>query len=901
MLRELWSDLRYRLRRLVRRDAVDRELRDEMEFHIEREAEKLRRSGIAADDAMRQARLSFGGMTRIADDTRDAHGTMLLEQLAQDLRYALRGMRARPLFAVAIVATFALGIGANTAMFGVIDRQLFRPSPYLHEPSTVNRVLFTWNAANGKRVQLYATEYDRFRDVARWSRSIEKAAAFTHLELSVGDGANTRKQLVGVVSAELFDFFDAPPVLGRYFSADEDTPKRPQNVVVLAYDYWKERYGGRPDALGTSITIGAGRYTVVGVAPRGFTALSDTYSPALFVPVTSFGPTINRSYDHGYSWRWLRVIVRRLPRATPAAVEADLTSALQRSWNAEREQNTTVAPIDRANPRAIATPAVLARGPVARDETMLLVRVAGVAVIVLLIACANVANLLLTRAIRRSREMSVRRALGGSRGRLVRQLLTETLLLAGTGAIVGLGAAQLSATALRRMFFEDASPISILGDARTAIFALAVTLVTALVAGVAPALRASDGKLAGVLKAGMRDTSYRRSRLRLLLLGVQAALGVVLLVGAGLFIRSLAAARSIPLGYDVDPVALVQTDRRGTLLDDARLAALGEALVAEAKRVPGVADASLTLSVPFWSSYARPLRVPGIDSVQRLGFFSLQAASPEYFATIGTRILRGRAFDRTDRPSGPRVAVVSSAMAKALWPDADPLGQCVYVGDRTVPCTMVVGVAENVKADQLTGDAEYTYYLPLDQYRAAFGAVEPTLLVRAHGSSDLIIERLRSALQSAMPGSAYVSVLPLRAAIDPTMHTWKVGAQLFAGFAALALTLAAIGVYAVIAFGVSQRTHEIGVRMALGAARRDIVGLVLGEGLVVTGAGVIAGMSIALAGSRTIAPLLYGVSPRDPVVYGVVALLLLAIGAAASAVPARRAAGVDPSTALRSE
>lgn len=903
MISELWSELRYRLRALFRRDALEQELDEELRWHLEREAEKLTRNGVASDEAVRQARLSFGGVDRIKEDARDARGTMLMEHVVQDVRFALRGIRTRPAFAAVVIGTLALGVGVNAAMFGILDRTLFRPPAYLVDPASVNRLYVTWTGPDGHRGFQRGLEYTRYADFARWSRSISAAAAFAYRNLAVGEGEDTKELLIGAVSASYFGFFSARPALGRFFEAQEDRPPAGEAVAVISYGYWQSRYAGREDVLGATLKIGRATYHIIGVAPRGFDGVSDQRSPVAFIPITTFGAWIDAGYYRTYNWSWLEVLVRRKRGVDVDAAAADLSNAYRRSWNAERVISPSLATGEVARPEAVAGRVQLARGPMAGPETKVVAWIGGVALIVLVIASANVANLLLARAMRRRREMAVRQAIGGTRGRLIQQILTETLLLAALGTVVGLLAAQLAAGVLRRLLVPSADSSPVATDGRTLAFAVVTMFVTALLAGLLPALNVGRGDLAGSLKAGTRgDAAYRNSRTRTTLLLFQTALSVVLLVGAGLFVRSLQRVRAMRLGYDVERLAYVQANMRGVKLSAVEGAALADKLLAISRAVPGAENASLTVSVPFWSSEGRSVHVAGIDSVRKLGRFTLQAGSPEYFATLGTRILSGRGLSAEDRANAPYVAVVSDAMAKILWPRQNPIGKCFRISSDTVPCTTVVGIAENARTQQITNDREFAYYLPFAQYVAELGAPSMlTLFVRVHGRADDYVERLRASLQRAMPGPAYVTVVPMHELVDPTMRSWTAGASMFLAFGVLALALAAIGLYAVIAFAVVQRTQELGVRIALGASAADVLRLIVGEGVRVTLGGVVIGGAIALLAGRGLSGLLFHVSPRDPLVYGVVALTLIAVGILASGIPASRAARVDPNVALRTD
>jgi predicted permease len=828
-------------------------------------------------------------------------GVSLLERFLQDLRYAVRGLRARPLFTVAVVSTLGLGIGANVAMFGIVDQLLLRTPPYLRDAKRVHRVYLT-SRVDGRDHTESTTEYARYLDFSRLARTVDATAAFTQRDYAVGVGEDVREMPVGIVSASFWSFFDAPPALGRYFTAREDTVPAGTPVVVLSYALWQTRYGGKPDILGQSLQVGPVSCTIVGVAPAGFVGIADEGPPAVFIPATLYGYGLSalrgrNDYLTTYHWSWLSVLVRRRPDATLPATNADLTNAYRVSWALERAENPNLATADAARARASAEPVMRERGPNASPVSKVAVWIAGVATIVLLIACANVANLLLARAIGRRREIALRLALGASRGRLLSQLLTESLVLGALGGVAGIAAAQWGGTVLRALFLREPAATHVAGDVRTLAFAGAAALVTGLLTGLVPALRGARLSLAPSLKAGPREGTYQRSRLRTALLIAQGALSVVLLGGAGLFVRSLHNVRAMRLGYDVDPVAIVSPNLRGLRLPPEQRADLARRLVAAAKKLPDVAAAARGISIPLWSVEGLGFYVPGIDSVRNLGRFTVQMASTDYFRTMGTRILRGRGITDADRAGGQSVVVVSEGMADAVWRGRDPIGQCIMLDTRTAPCTMVVGVAENIHQNSLTENETLQLYLPIEQIRPE----EAVVFVRTRGAAAALTETLRRESQKLMPGAAYVSVTPMRDVVDPNQASWQLGATMFLVFGVLALVLAAVGLYSVIAYGVAQRTQELGVRIALGAGVRDVVRLVLGQGVRFAVAGIVVGAVIALGAGRWLAPLLFSVSPTDPWVYGIVAVVLLVVAMLASAIPAFRASRVDPNVALRAE
>ena len=828
------------------------------------------------------------------------------DAFAQDLRYAIRGLRNRPGFTIAVVLTLALGIGANAAMFSVVDRLLFRPPPLLSDPALTHRIYFVRDY-RGEPFAGGSVQYARYRDITNWTHSFARTAQITTRKLAIGVGADSREMQVGVVSASFFGFFDAPPALGRYFTTAEDTTPKGAAVVVLGYGYWRTAYGGRSDVLGQTMQIGATVYSIVGVAPKGFVGLWPAEPPALYVPITAYGAELGatlrlrgEAWSSSYHWTFSQMIAERKPGVSLAAANADLTQAYLRSYRVQAAQDHGMEPEAIAKPHGLAASILSERGPNESSEAKVATWIGGVALMVWLIACANVANLLLARALRRRREIAVRIALGVSRARLVSQLFIESTLLALLAGVAGVVVAQFGGAVLRAELLPRTAAATVVTDSRTLLFTGVAAIVAGFLTGLAPVLQAHRVNLAGDLKAGEREGGMHRSRMRVALLVLQGALSVILLVGAGLFVRSLRNVRQYPLGYDADQVAIVDLQMRGVTLDSAAKVTLRNRLLAEAGTIPGVTHVSRRVTEPYRSTWNMDIHVAGIDSTDRLGEFDLNAVSPDYFATMGTRLLRGRAFDEGDVAGAPKVMVVSAGMAKALWPGQDALGQCVRVGGDTVPCTTVVGIAEDIKVSsfQEEGDAKtFFYYLAAKQFNPEQGG----LFVRTSGRVADAQETIRRRLQPLMPGVSYITVTPLSDVIGAETRSWRLGATMFTVFGSLALVLAAIGLYSVIAYNVAQRTQEMGVRVALGAEVRDLVRMVLSEGMRLALVGVVLGSGIALLVSRFVKPLLFLESPRDPVVFAGVGVALLAVAALASLIPARRAARVDPMRALRTE
>ena len=886
-------ELLARIRDWLRRDQLDAELQEELRFH---------RGQLERDAGAGEAPRRLGNVTRIREQAREIWSLPWLDRLLQDVRYAFRSLRRSPGFAIPVILTLGLGIGANAAMFGLIDRMMFRPYPYLRDAGTVHR-LYLQSVFRGQLRTSGSTEYARFLDFQRWSTTYAQIAAFSQGVTAVGIGEEAREFRVARVSATLFDFFDARPVLGRFFTAAEDTTPRGAEVAVLGHAYWAAHYGRR-DVLGQTIRVGNITATIIGVAPEGFTGVSDGEAPAAYIPITTYaGSNANQrdreEYYTRYNWGWLNILVRRKPGVSIQQAEQDLTSAYLQSWTRERDMEPGTTPIELAKPRAIPGPPKVAAGPSAGLEAKTLLWISGVAVIVLLIACANVANLMLARLLRRRRETAVRLALGVSRGRLLAQTLTESLMLALLGGAAGVLIAQWGGATLRHLYAQQGAGDGIVTDTRVLAVSLAAALLAALVTGILPALVATREDLASSLKAGAREGTHQRSRTRTVLLVVQGALSVVLLVGAGLFVQSLGRVKDMRLGFDAEPLLMVTPNLRGVQLDSAARVQLSRRLLDAAQALPGVSHAAFVSSIPFWSTSSTGLFVAGIDSVSRLGRFTYQTATPDYFTTAGTRILRGRPFTAADRQGAPRVVVVSESMARTLWPAVDALGQCMRVGSDTLPCSEVVGIAEDaVQNSMLDDDKRLRYYLPLEQHDASRGNY---LLLQVHGDPARQVNDVRQALQPAMPGESYLTARPLMEIIDGQRRSWQIGATMFAAFGVLALVVAAVGLYGVIAYGVAQRMHEMGVRIALGARSGDVVRLVVGQGMRVAGLGIVIGLGVALLLAPQVQPLLFKQSARDPATYGVVAALLLLVALAASALPAMKATRADPNRALRAE
>ncbi|HTE44119.1 MAG TPA: ABC transporter permease, partial [Gemmatimonadaceae bacterium] len=848
--------------------SVARAVDDELLFHFDMTMRELMANGMTPDQARAEAERRFGDVERTRARLTTIDRSLAVRDrraewwsaFAQDFRYALRGIRLKPWFAIAVILTLGLGIGANATMFGIVDRLLFRPPNFLIAPDRASRLYLTRSFRDETTPQS-GMGYRRYLDLKEGTTSFDAMTPYYANNLAVGAGEATKEMRVGVGAADLWKMFDIKPVIGRFFTAEEDLPPTGTRVAVLSYSFWQTQFGGRNDAVGSMLDIGPEKFTVIGVAPEGFNGF-DTGPVVAFIPVTAqsgfgFASGSKVPWYTTYNMTWFNTFVRRKLGTSAQAASADLDHAYQQSYKKQADANPKTTPLNVAKPHAFAGPVLHDRGPNEGNEAKVATWLIGVAAMVLLIACANVANLLLARALKRRREVAVRIALGVSRSRLLMQLVTESLMLAVLGGVAGVIIAQTGGGVLRRVLLDqtDTGPTAFT-DPRLLIFSATLAIGAGLLTGLAPVFQTGRGDVAAALKAGSREGTVHRSRLRVGLLVAQAALSVVLLVGAGLFLRSLSNVQNVRMGYDVDRLLWIEPVGRGVKRDSAENVALRNQLLERAQSLPSVERATRALTVPFWSSWSFELFVAGIDSVDRLGDFTLQGGTPGFFETMGTRILRGRAFTSEDREHTPLVIVVGESMAKKLWPNEDAIGKCIRVNADTMPCTTVIGIAEDVRRGSMNETALH-YYLPVDQFQRNGGG----LFIRTRGPAAAKADEVRRALQPLMAGTSYVTVTPMSTIIASEIRSWKMGATMFSIFGALALVLAAVGLYSVIAYNVTQRTHEMGVRVALGAQSQDVIRLIVREGLQIVLPGVALGAIIALLAGKWVAPLLFNVSP----------------------------------------
>jgi predicted permease len=810
----------------------------------------------------------------------------------QDFRYALRTLARSPGLSLAAVLTLGLGIGANTAMFGVVDRLFFRPPAHVVDPDRVVRLYVTTTMPLwGTNTSSIGT-YPRYEDFRDHVRSFAAVAAYGRGSFSFGLGPQAERVTGRLVTASFFSVLGVRPELGRFFGADEDSVGRAAHVAVLSREFWMRRFGADQAVLGKELQLGRNVYTVIGVAPQGFAGI-DLEVPDLWVPLTAAAPEVMGPDALGPRYFWLSGVVARLrPRVNPGQAAAEAT-AIYRGRFVQSGDSTGTVSLGSVHE---------ALGPNASKDAKLSVWLGVMCAIVLLIACANVANLLLARAVQRKREIAVRVALGASRGRLARQLLADSAVLGVLGGVAALLITLWVGPVLSSSLLSDAATAAGL-DTRVLLFATVAVLVTAMLAGFAPAYHASAPDLSSALKAGEREGTFQRSRLRTGLLVGQVALTLVLLAGAGLFVSSLRHVQGLRLGFDADRLIVVSVDLQRLGYERAAVNALYEDMRHRVKRLPGVSGASLAVGNPFGWAFAVTLFVPGLDSLPRVpsGGPYFQAVTPDYFRTMGAAVRRGRALVPTDIAGAQRVVVVNETMARLYWPGQDPLGKCLKIISPAAPCAAVVGVVEDARLNQVTDEGAIQYFIPLAQADSVTRSPVTALLIRTDGPADALVGAVRRTIQETAADLPYPSIDPMPRLFASQLRPWRLGSVLLSLFGALGLVLAGVGLYGVLSYVVSQRTQEMGIRIALGAGRREILELVMGQALRVTGWGLVLGAAGALAVGRAIASLLYGVTPHDPVVLSLVMVILGAVATVASYLPARRATQVDPMVALRTE
>jgi putative ABC transport system permease protein len=878
---------------------VDREIQRELDFHLEETVAELMSRGMDEHTAREEANRRFGDLRsyrrelRRLDRKRETRDRAAggLRAAAECVAEAGRGVRRGPGLAVAVVVLMALGLGVNGTMFTLLDRVFLSPPPHVQDAGSVRRLVMTFRShRTGRQMTQAELTYPDYRDFGR-VRGFSRVAAYAPQTLTLGHGEGAERVHAVLATSSFFPVLGVHPSLGRFYGPDDDAFGAPL-VAVLGENLWRTRFAGDPTVLGREIDVGEGRYRVVGVAPRGFTGV-DLERVDVWLPFMPAGELENggQSWVDTRQWYWFEAIGRLAPGVAQPVASSQATAALRAGSSAQP---------GRANLAARLEPLEYGRSSDASGEVKLAPWLMGVALIVLLIACANVANLFLARGLRHRRETAVRLAMGVSRARLSTVLVLESVFLALLGGVAALLLTVWGGDVVRVLLLPDLAWRPTQLDPRLLLFIAAFALAAGIAAGLFPALQATRPALMQSLKAGGRGTAGHRSRLRSGLLVAQAALSVVLLVGTGLFVHSLSAARGVDLGFDPERVLLVRLQPEGGYPGGEAMTELYRRALDRLSGLGGVQDAAIATTVPFQNARGVDIRRPGEDSLpDDLGAMYINAVTPGFFQTIGMDLVRGRAFTKVDdSPSGRRVAVVSEVMAHRLWPGADPIGRCFYI-EKEASCTTVVGVVRDSHRFGLVEPEDGKYYVPLSQ--APYSWPPRAVLLRTGPAPETLSGPVQRELRAALPDLRLSTARPFRDVIDPKYRAWSMGASLFAVFGLLALAVACVGLYSLLSFAVAERTAELGIRSALGAGRVRIVRGVLGDGVRLAGFGITLGLVLAVLGGHWVRDLLFRTSPFDPVVMSVVAAAMLAVAAAAAGLPAWRASRVDPAEALRAE
>jgi ABC-type antimicrobial peptide transport system permease subunit len=853
------------LRSLFHKDNLERDMNNELRFHVEMEVKRNIERGMSPAEARVHALRDFGGVEKFKEECRDVRGGRLIESLVQDTRYGARILLRNPGFTAVAVLTLALGIGANTAIFSVIYGVLMRPLPYKQG----NQLVIVHQQAPLAHVDDMAFSFKEVLDYREQSQTLDAVVEHHSMSFTLLGTAEPQRVQTGVVSANFFDVLGVTPILGRTFVSSDDD-KGSDAVLVLSYKYWRESHGGDPAIVGRVFQMNNSPHTVIGVLPPipQYPVEEDIYMPTSHCPTRS-----SDQFMANRNARMMSVFGRLKPGVPVAQAQADLSTIAANlqtqypdSYPANRGYGAVVAPLQEELTRR------------ARPTFLILLGTSG---LVLLIACANVANLTLARLMRREREMAIRSALGAGRGRLVRQLLTESTMVSLAGGALGL---LLAAGGLRLLvnfaarFTTRSGEIRI--DGLVLLFTLLVSVVTGLVFGLVP-IFSSDRNLNSSLKegGGRTSASVSRQRTRNLLTVAQVAVSFMLLIGAGLMLRSLIKLQSVSAGFDPDKVLAMRVSP------------------------PGVQSAALASTYPLNQlgivngAFNRGFQIEGhpIADGELAPQADFRTASPAYFETIRLPLVKGRTFEEKDNEKAPLVAVINQSTARHRWNEEDPIGRRVSF-DRGQTWSTVVGIVGDVKQYGLDREPTDEIYVPLAQSGFA-----NNLLVRTAADPMSIASLMREAVYEIDRETAIDRVQTLEHVRSDAVASPRLTAILLAMFAGLALVITAAGIAGVMALSVSQRTHELGVRLALGASPSRVLGMVMRQGM----SYVLAGLSIGIAGAlllgRLMSSLLFAVEPTDPLTFLAVSVALIAVAAAACFLPARRVTSIDPMLALRSE
>jgi putative ABC transport system permease protein len=888
------SDFLFRLRALFRRGAMEAEMDEELRSHFENQVEKLVASGMTREEAVRRARLEFGGHEQLKEECRDARGVSVIETLLQDLRYALRMLRNNPGFAAVAILTLALGIGANTAIFSVIDSVLLRPLPY-QDPAGL--VMVWENNSQHPNPHNTVSPPDFLDWQSRNSAFAEMAAIFDQHANLTGNGL-PQEVVLQDVSANFFSVLGVNPILGPGFTSENGRAGH-DKVVIISYGFWKERFGSDTEIIGKTLVLNGHPLAVVGVAPQNFTWFIKDGSftgakPEMWSPFV-FPASFSNRKDIG---RFLSVVARLKPGVTVAQARSQMNAIAARIAEEYPDFNgywgANVVPV---------------HDQISGELRPALLILFGAVAFVLLIACANVSSLLLARASAREREIAVRTAMGASPWRIASQLLTESVLLAIIGGAIGValaiwGTDLLLAVSPRNLLDLRSIPI----DWRVLTFAAGATLIAGLLFGFLPSYISAHSGIAETLKEGGRGSSAGKPRrfARSAFVVGQMCLALVLLAGSGLLIRSFIRLVGVDPGFDASHLLTFKISLPSSKYktDPVQLAFFQQ-LLARISRLPGVRSASMDSFPPF-SGLGAATGVHVLSQPERslmdLPVADVRVVGPDYFPTMQIPLRAGRLFNNQELTEERHVVLINQAFADQYLHGANPLGQKAVIYMKSLEESQntpseIIGVVGDVRQMGLDTPAEPTVYWPHPELVMS----GMTILVRTANDPLTLVSAVRNELQQMDPEQPMAAIATMDELLSGSLSRSRFTMLVLGVFAALALVLASVGIYGVIAYSVTQRTQEFGIRIALGASRRDVLRLVLSQGTRLTLLGISLGIVAALVVTRLMATLLYGISATDPVTFTAVALLLALVALAACYIPAQRATRVDPIVALRYE
>jgi len=901
------SDLRYRLRSLFQRHAMESEMDEELRAHLDRQVEKGMQAGLTREEARRRARIEFGGHEQLKEECRDARGVSLIETLVQDIRYGLRILARTPVITSVAILSLALGIGANTAIFSLIDSLMLRMLPVQHPEQLVQLQIRNPQRANG---QPFGTFTNPLWETLRDHQDVFSAMlAWESTPFDLAQGGAVQPANGMFVNGDYFRALGVQPAAGRLLTLTDDH-RGCAGAAVISYGFWQQRFGGAPGAIGNVISLDDHSYQVIGVSQPGFygTEVGVKYDVAIPIcAAAQFDGTQSRLDQR--SWWWLSVIGRIKPEINPAQLKARLevlspqvfSAVVPANWDAKGQENFRKRTL-------LTVPAATGTTYLRREFGQPLNILMGVVGLVLLIACANIASLMLARAAARHKEIALRKALGASRPRLIRQLLTECMLLSLAGALLGVFFARWGEALLVRFISTGNDPVVFLDlslDWRILGFTAGLAVATGLLFGMLPAFRSTRVSLTSAMKGSQSGESERRVKFRpgKWIVASQVALSLVLLVASGLFLRSLVKLVTMDIGFDRSNVLLVSANLHTAKVAAAEQPAMFDDVESRLRSLPGVISASRSILTPvsnrMWNNEIKvdtPNPPSGDNALVNFNFIS-----PSYFETMRTPLLAGRGFNEEDTKTSTQVAIVNESVGKRFFPGVNPIGKFFRVdpepGKPAVPI-QIVGLVKDAKYDSLREESSVTAYFPITQV-PEHAEAQTFELRTAIPPSELMtpVQEAAASVDKNIP----LEFATLAQQVDDSLVQERLLATLSTFFGALALLLAMIGLYGALSYLVTQRQVEFGIRLALGAPRRSILRLVARDVVAVLAAGLILGVCLSLATVGVLQKLLFGLAARDTVTLLVSVSVLTGVALLAAYLPARRAMRVDPMVALRYE